>query len=194
MYVIQQPLARRLRQRGFEVKVDGRFGTGITKPFILDWAAHAHDQVAEFRPDVTFMFIGANDLFPIAGARCCGRAWIEGYTRRARRLIRIYGRVVWMTLPAPRDPGLATAFRKVNRAIRRAVAAEPERAQLLDLAEVFTPKWRYRRVMRWQGRRVVVRQLDGVHLGHEGVKIASDLAVASLSALASQAPARAASG
>jgi hypothetical protein len=179
MYVMQRPLARELRAAGHEVKTDGRFGTGLTKPFILDWAQHAHEQVAEFHPDVTFMFIGANDLFPIAGARCCGRAWVAGYVRRARRLTRIYGRTIWLTLPAPRDRGLRRAFRIVNRAIRRAVALEPG-AELLDLVPVFTPGWRYRRTMRWNGRRVVVRQLDGVHLGHDGLTIASRLALAAI--------------
>ncbi|HEV2813265.1 MAG TPA: GDSL-type esterase/lipase family protein [Solirubrobacteraceae bacterium] len=178
MYVMQHPLARRLRALGHEVKTDGRFGTGITKPHILDWQEHAIAQASEFHPEATFMFIGANDLFPIAGARCCGERWVELYARRARRIIRIYGRTVWLTLPAPRDRGLARGFRAVNRAIRRATTAE--RATLLDLVPVFTPGWRYRRTMRWEGRRVVVRQLDGVHLGHEGVKIASDLAVAAL--------------
>lgn len=173
MYVLQHQLARQLRAEGHEVKVDGRFGTGLTKPHILDWAQHAQDQVREFGPDVTFMFLGANDLYPIAKAKCCGRAWRRGYTRRARRLIRIYGRTIWLTLPAPEDPGLAKAFRVINRAIRRAVAAEG--AQLLDLVPVFTPGWRYRRTMLWEGKRVVVRQLDGVHIGHAGVRIATDL-------------------
>ena len=178
MFVMQRQLARDLRALGHEVTVDGRFGTGLTKPWILDWTEHAHDQVRQFRPEVTFMFIGANDLFPIAGAKCCGRAWVRGYTRRARRLIRIYGRTIWLTLPAPKDRGLARAFRIVNGAIARAVRAEG--ATLLDLAPVFTPGWRYRRTMRWQGERVVVRQLDGVHLGHDGLRIASRLALDAL--------------
>jgi hypothetical protein len=179
MYVMQHPLARALRAAGHEVKVDGRFGTGLSKPHILDWTQHAHEQVAEFHPTATFMFIGANDLFPIAGARCCGRAWVSGYVRRARRLIRIYGRTIWLTLPAPRDAGLARAFRIVNRAIRRAVREE-EGAELLDLVPVFTPGWRYRRRMRWEGERVIVRQLDGVHLGHDGLAIAVGLALRAL--------------
>ena len=178
MYVMQNQLARELRAQGHEVKVDGRFGTGLSKPHILDWAKHAHDQVAEFHPTVTYMFIGANDLFPIAGAKCCGRAWVRGYVRRARRMIRIYGRVIWLTLPAPRDPGLARAVRIVNAAIRRAVRREG--AGLVDLAPVFTPGWRFRRRMVWEGERVVVRQLDGVHLWGPGVAIAVDLALAAL--------------
>jgi hypothetical protein len=180
MYVMQDQLARDLRAAGHEVKTDGRFGTGLTKPWILDWAEHAQAQVAEFHPTVTFLFIGANDLFPIAGAKCCGPAWVAGYARRARRLMRIYGRTVWLTLPAPRDAGLRRAFRIVNRAIRRAVAAEPT-ASLVDLIPALTPGFRYRRRMVVGGRRVIVRQMDGVHLWGEGERIASRLALGSLS-------------
>lgn len=179
MYVMQDELAERLRPLGHEVKVDGRFGTGLTKPWILDWTKHAHAQVREFRPDVTFMFLGGNDLFPVAGAKCCGRAWVRGYTRRARQLIRIYGRVIWMTLPTPRDRGLARGFRRVNRAVRRAVALE-EGGELLDLVPPITPGWRYRRGMRLGGERVFLRQMDGVHLWGAGVRIAVDMSLAAL--------------
>ncbi len=177
MYVMQQPLARRLRALGHEVKVDGRFGTGITKTHILDWIAHARSQVDEFHPDVTVVFMGANDMFPIAGAKCCGARWRALYAGRMRRMIAIYGRTIWMTLPAPKDPGLRDVFRKVNAAIRAGVAG---RAELLDVVPLFTPRFRYRRIMPWRGEQVVVRQLDGVHLGHEGVKIASDVVVDAL--------------
>ena len=179
MYVMQEPLAQQLRARGHDVTVDGRFGTGLTKPWILDWTKHARTQVAQVRPDVTFMFLGGNDLFPIAGAKCCGRAWVRGYVRRTRRLIRIYGRTVWMTLPAPRDRGLARGFRRVNRAIRRAVALE-ERATLVDLVPALTPGFRYRRKMRWGGQRVIVRQMDGVHLWGAGEQIAVRMALDAL--------------
>ena len=178
MYVMQQPLAQRLRHLGHEVITDGRFGTGITKPEILDWPGHAEHQVREFRPDAAVVFIGANDSWPIAGTKCCGRRWRALYAQRVRQMIATYGRSVWLTLPAPRKPRLARVFRAVNRALHRAVA--DGRAQLLDLVPVFTPGWRYRREMPWNGELVVVRQLDGVHLGHDGLGIASDLVVEAL--------------
>ena len=177
MYVIQQPLARRLRHRGFEVKVDGRFGTGLTKPWILDWAEHARAQVDEFHPDVTVMFVGASDAWPLGGVRCCGARWRALYGERVRRLIGIYGRTIWLTLPAPQDRGLARVFRGVNRAI---VDATRGRAEVLDLVPVFTPGFRFRRFMNVAGERTVVRQLDGVHLWGEGTKLAADLSVAAL--------------
>ena len=135
MYVLQQPLKRRLERRGYEVKVDGRFGTGITKPWILDWPKHARDQVAEFHPDVTIVFIGAGDAYSLGGHECCGPAWRALYVAEAREMMAVYGRTIWMTLPAPRDAGLARIFRGVNRAIREAVAG---RAELLDLVPTFT--------------------------------------------------------
>ena len=178
MYVMQQPLARRLRHRGHEAITDGRFGTGITKPEILDWPEHASRQMAELQPDVTVVFIGANDGWPIAGRRCCGRRWRALYAQRVRQMIATYGRSLWLTLPAPVDRRLGRKFRAVNRVLRRAVPAGG--AELLDLVPVFTPGWRYRREMRWNGERVIVRQMDGVHLGHEGVKIASELVIEAL--------------
>ena len=177
MYVMQQPLARRLRHLGHEAIVDGRFGTGITKPDILHWPRHAVAQMAELRPDVTVVFIGANDGWPIAGVKCCSARWRELYIERVRRMMVTYGRSLWLTLPAPDDRPLGRNFRAVNRALREAVVGH---AELLDLVPVFTPGWRYRRRMWWQGERVVVRQIDGVHLGHAGVKIASDLVVDAL--------------
>jgi hypothetical protein len=177
MYVMQQPLARRLRHQGYEVKVDGRFGTGLTKSWILDWASHARSQVEEFQPDVTLVFIGAADVYPLGGVRCCGARWRALYGRRVRELIAIYGRTIWLTLPAPRSRGLARVFRNVNRAIADATLG---RAEVVDLVPVFTPGARFRRTMVVGGRREIVRQLDGVHLWGEGVKIAADLSVAAV--------------
>jgi hypothetical protein len=178
MYVMQQPLARRLRHRGFDVTVDSRVGTGFTRPFVTDWVKLARSQVEQVRPDVTFLFVGGNDVYPLGGHPCCGPEWVKAYSAYAQNLMTIYGRTVWLTLPAPWTPKLGRVFRAVNRALRLATA--DGRAQLVDLVPVFTPGWRYRRSMRWKGERVFVRQLDGVHLGHEGVKIAADLATAAL--------------
>ena len=178
MYVMQQPLARRLRAAGAEAIPDSAFGTGITKPWILDWRVHARSQMAQRRPDVTLMFIGANDLFPLGGARCCSDTWVRRYAQRVRQLAGTYRTVYWLTLPAPRDRGLARGFRAVNRALGRAADV----VRLVDIRPVFTPGGRYRRRMTWLGRRVVVRQLDGVHLSPDGSRIAADVLVQRLRA------------
>ena len=178
MYVRQGHGARRLRRTGADPVPDSAFGTGITKPWILDWRLHARSQMAERRPGLTLMFIGANDLFPLGGAPCCGDTWVARYAQRVAQIAATYGTVYWLTLPAPRDRGLARGFRAVNRALRRSGAV----LRLVDLGPVFTPQGRYRRRMTWQGRRVVVRQMDGVHLSYDGSRIAADLLVRRLRA------------
>jgi hypothetical protein len=160
---------------------DARVGSGISKG---DWVGIARRQARRHRPRATVVFIGANDGFNIGRARCCRGEWVERYGRRVRRMIRAYslrgkaaglGEVYWLTLPAPRPAHWRPVYRAVDRAIRRAVKASGPHAHLIDAWKVFTPHGRFRRSMRWRGRRVVVRQDDGVHLSWAGASIAAGL-------------------
>jgi hypothetical protein len=156
---------------------DARVGTGISKS---NWVGWARRQARKHRPKATVVYIGANDGFNMGrDARCCGKGWVAEYKARAEKMIRAYtrkgkGEVYWLTLPAPRDRHFRRIFPAVNRAIRRAVRGK-EHAHLIDAYEVFTPNGRWRRTMRWKGKRVVVRQSDGVHLSWAGATIAAGL-------------------
>jgi lysophospholipase L1-like esterase len=167
------------------VRSDARVSTGISKPSLLDWRAHAREQVASIRPDVTVMFIGANDGFPMAGADCCGAPWIAEYARRARQMMRTYarggrGRVYWLLLPAARDGFFREIFPAVNAALRQAAAGLEDDVRLIELDEVFTPGGRFRKSMKIDGKRVGVRQSDGVHLNTTGAALAARLVIAAL--------------
>ena len=167
------------------VRSDARVSTGISKPGMFDWVRHARRQAGRRRPDVTVMFIGANDGFPIGGAACCGRGWVKRYARRVRRMMETYRRgregvVYWLTLPAPRDSRFARVFGPVNRALRRAAASFGQQVRLIDLRRVFSPDGRFHRVIRYRGRRVVARQGDGVHLSAAGASIAAELVIRAL--------------
>ena len=175
--IVDSYLKQRLRGR-MRVQSEARISTGISKPFLLDWVAMARRQALARRPNVTVMFIGANDGFPIGGVQCCGRRWIEGYASRARRMIRSYRRrgsakVYWLTLPAPRKPDFARIYRAVNTALRRASTAFAGAGRIIDTARVFTPGGRFRSTL--NGR--VVRQADGVHLNTTGASIAANLII-----------------
>jgi hypothetical protein len=182
---VDTSLARRLEPGGdVSVRSDARISTGISKPFLLNWVTHARRQVASYRPDVTVVFIGANDGFPFrAGSRkvrCCGHAWIKAYARRARLMMASYsrraaGQVYWLTLPAPRSGHWAPIYRAVNSALRRAAAPFGPEVRLIEMGKVFTPHGRFRTTMRWHGHRVVVRQGDGIHLSVAGASIAAEL-------------------
>jgi beta-N-acetylhexosaminidase len=182
---VDTSLASRL-EPGVRVRSDARVSTGISKPFLLDWVRHARSQAARYRPDVTVVFIGANDGFPLrrrAGGkkvRCCGRAWIAGYAARAHRMMATYarrgrGQVFWLTLPAARDRQWRRIYPAVNAALRRGARGFGDEIQLVDLGRVFTPHGRFRRTMRRHGRTVVVRQGDGVHLSPAGAGIAAEI-------------------
>ena len=172
-------LKKHLGKHGFRVKSDPRISTGISKPFLLDWPAHAKRQVRS-RPDVTVVFIGANDGFSFGDTDCCGQAWVDAYAARVRRMMLTYSRdrrglVYWLTLPAARPAQWHDVYPAVNRAIFAAAASLAGAAHVVDLAKTFTPGGRFRSSMRWKGRRMTVRQGDGIHLSLAGASIAESL-------------------
>jgi lysophospholipase L1-like esterase len=164
------------------VRSEAHISTGLSKPSMLDWVANARGQAGRVRPDVTVVFIGANDGFPMptpsgATAPCCDGAWVAEYARRAAQMMRAYrrgraGRVYWLTLPAPRGGSFRTVFGPVNAAIRKAARRVPG-VHVVPIDRIFTPGFVYRDAIVWGGRSVGVRQGDGVHLNNAGASIAA---------------------
>jgi hypothetical protein len=175
-----------LRATGVHVTSEPRISTGISKPSLLNWPALARRQAARERPDVTVVFLGANDGFPFGAATpCCGAPWVAEYARRAGAMMRSWarggrGRVLWLALPAPRGSAFRRTFPAVNAALRSAAAAEPAAARLVRLDRFFTPGWVYRDAMTIGGRSVPVRQRDGVHLSSAGASAAARIVVRAL--------------
>jgi lysophospholipase L1-like esterase len=176
--IIDSFLEQRLAPRRAHVRSDAHISSGLSKPFFFDWPHHARAQTASYRPDVTIMFIGANDGFPFGDTPCCGRAWRHRYAHIARGMMRTYERtgvVYWCLLPAPRDGNFRRVFVAVNRALH--IAQRHTDARLLDLPKTFTPGYRFRQTITWHGRTVSVRQDDGVHLNTTGASIAATLMI-----------------
>jgi hypothetical protein len=183
--IIDSYLQQRIGSGRTRVRSDAHISTGISKPSLLDWPAHAVRRARGMRPDVTVMFLGANDGFAMRGAACCGRPWRAEYARRARGMMRTYarggrGRVYWLLLPAPRGGAFRQVYFAVNAALRRAARGLEDDVRLIDLVEVFTPGWRYRDSMPIDGRTVRVRQDDGVHLNTTGASLAATLVIRAL--------------
>ena len=179
--------ARLERRRATRVRSDARISTGLSKPFMLDWVKKAREQARSVHPDVTVIFIGANDGFPMktrtgASVACCGAAWTAEYARRVESMMRSYLRggrsyVYWMTLPTPRSRNFARIYRAVNRAIKRARARVGRGARVIDLVKVFTPGGRFRQVIHFRGKTIDARQGDGVHLSTAGASVAATLLI-----------------
>ncbi len=171
-------------QTAFDVTSDTRPGTGLVKPTATDWPALARSQAAKLKPAVTVLSLGINDGVPIAGVECCSPAWSAAYARRARSLMRTYtrgsrGRMLWLTLPLPRDPRFAVISRAVNVGIRQAAAGQ-ESVTLIDLAELLTPGDRYRDAIPIDGQSVRVRAGDGIHLSVAGARYVASVIVTTL--------------
>lgn len=174
------------------VTEDARISTGLTNSFFFDWPAHARRQAAALRPDVTVMFMGANDGFPIRDPRgqvvgCCGRAWSEGYATLAGEMMQTYlrgqaGRVYWFLLPTPSKPQFQHTFDAVNAGIRLAARRFPGRVGLIDATAFFTPGDRYRDFMVYHGHGFVIHESDGIHLSTAANDVAASLVAARLRA------------
>lgn len=160
-------------------------GSGLSRPFVIDWATLPRRQVRAFRPDAVVVSIGMSDGRDIDGLRCCGEDWVDAYAARARRVMRTYtrggpGAVVWLTLPYSRDPARHKSETAVNAALVRA-AAGLGRVAIVDLAAVLTPGGAYQEhLVRDDGTRVRVREDDGIHITRAGARIASRLVVRAL--------------
>jgi len=177
--IVDVKLEKKLKKlQPVSFRSDARVGSGISKS---PWVRWSRRQARKHRPRATVAFIGANDGYNMGpGARCCGDGWVKKYRSRVLKMMRAWSRrgtgaVYWLTLPAPRPAAFQRIYAAVNRAIRGAVRRSGKHVHLIDTWEVFTPKGRFRRTMRWQGKRVVVRQSDGIHLSWTGAAIAAGL-------------------
>jgi hypothetical protein len=171
----RRPCSRRAR-----VRSDVRVGTAISK-LSVDWLQIAAQQVAAHRPRDVVISIGAADGFAMttpdaADVACCGEGWIAEYARRVRAMMQTYAqggraRVCWLTLPLPRLAAREEISRAVNEAILRA-ATGAAGVRVVRLDRTFTPDG-YSDAIRYRGRRVRVREIDGVHLNVAGTAIAA---------------------
>lgn len=184
--VVDGFIKKRVARQHFRLRSDAHVGTGISKPFLLDWVSHARRIAASYRPTASVVFLGANEGFPLRwqGKRrnCCSRPWRKAYARRAQAMMRSLerdgaGRVYWLTLPAARPSHWNRIYRSVNLALRTAARREGEGVRLLDMGAVFTPRGRFQQTIARGGRRISVRQSDGIHLNAAGARIAARIVV-----------------
>jgi hypothetical protein len=59
-------LGRRLAERGFAVHVDGRSATGLARPDVFDWRAHAARLPIDGRTAGVVVYLGTNDIQGLA--------------------------------------------------------------------------------------------------------------------------------
>ncbi len=156
-----------------------QIATGLGRPG-FSWAELASQQVARYSPAATVLMVGVNDYYALqtpggGEVECCDEGWIAEYARRASEVMRIYaqggaGEVTWLTIPAARQDDRTRVFDAINVALERAAAENPD-VFLLPADEVLTPGGVYRDDMEVDGRRVRVREDDGIHVAIPGARV-----------------------
>lgn len=100
---------RFLRNRkGLKFILSAKFSTGLCRPDFFDWPAHMREAVAEHKPDIVIVFIGANDGQPIkhhdAFTPTGGQAWRDTYGEKMKEIVDIAhangAKVIWVGLPS----------------------------------------------------------------------------------------------
>jgi lysophospholipase L1-like esterase len=187
MQILDDFIAQDLAPHRVSVISDARISTGLTSPFVFNWEAHARRQASALRPDVTVMFIGANDGFGVSGpshhpVTCCNSSWSAGYADLVAEMMRSYlrgkaGRVYWFVLPTPRPGNFRSLFDAVNSGVRRAARRFPGRVATIDANAFFTPHDRYRDYMTYHGHGFVIHEPDGIHLSAASDVVAARLLV-----------------
>jgi hypothetical protein len=184
-------LARGLARAGVTTIRDPKFGTGISKPDLLDWGRYSSLQAARERADAVIVFLGANEGFPMKTPQgtvsCCGARWAAEYATRVRAMMNSYRRggatkVYWLLPPFAREHSRTAMIRVVSQAIRVAAGPFGAEVRVLDLAATFTPGGRYRDALTLAGRPQIVRDPDGIHLNETGGRLAAEIVSRALAA------------
>ncbi len=164
-------------------QTETRFGTGLVRPDFFDWAAHARDQVTARSPELVIVAMGGNDgqgiTLPDRTVLPAGSAeWEAEYQRRASVVMRIWTgngarRLLWLSLPPARSNRLNGYFHRLNAATA-AAAAGVSGASYLDLTPWLSHGGAYSDYLTAaDGRDVLARSRDGVHLTLDGARIAA---------------------
>jgi len=180
MQGIDSFLADRLGEQA-RVRSDVHPGTGISNG--SGWVPRAKRQAQRFKPKTTVISLGAGEGYPMrtpsgTQVQCCGPPWLAEYTRRVTAMMKSYlrggaGKVLWLTAPTPRSVPLAAVTVQINKAILMAADGMPG-VKVLRLDLLFTP-FGFTDVIRYRGRDVRVRQVDGLHLNEAGTAIAAEV-------------------
>lgn len=164
-------------------KISTHNGTGLARPDVFDWARAAHTAVAQSRPDVVIVALGANDDQGIAlpgpiALQVGTTKWAAEYARRAEIVMQIMvnkgtRRVYWMGLPTVREKKMNRDYGMLNDALKVAASAVPG-VTYVDTRLISQVHGKFSDYLYDGGHRILARQPDGVHFTYEGSKIPAE--------------------
>jgi len=174
--------------------LDGRIDTGLTRPDYFNWPAELQVDLANQRPQLVVVMIGANDpqgLVTPGGSIHYGQpGWDEAYSARVSAIIAeansAGAHVLWVGMPPMQDPGLDAALKHLNGLVQTQVTETKDggAAYLSSVPSLGDPQHLYAAYLPDASGAVTnVRTPDGIHLTPAG---GARLAAAVVTAMESQ--------
>ncbi len=171
----------------------GKSATGLARPDFFDWMAEAEKQLAKHQPDLVVVIIGGNDgqdLLPKTkgeGKRVHFRkpAWKDAYIARtqafAQLLIGEDRRLTWIELPTMDRRRFEKKLSMIRAVQQEALAPLGDRVRYLSTRDIFYDgNGQLRRQVEVKGKRVALRQQDGIHFSLPGSQYFADAVYPSL--------------
>jgi len=181
------------RREGVESMAYSSLGSGLARLDVFDWMGKIDELVAEFSPDVSIAWFGANDHQPLQVdgrvVQTGDEAWDTEYSRRIGavmdKLTAKPGSIVyWLEIPDMRDPGMQSKIEEINVILQRE-ADKRDQVIFFETRPVLSrrPGTYTTHMPGPTGMPVMVRDTDGVHLNRAGAdRIAEHLIRAIFSA------------
>lgn len=175
---------------GQEVLRYGKASTSLARPDFFDWPKKAAAMVEDFKPDVSVVMFGGNDVQglymgkDVDWIRWPDEGWSAEYARRVAAFAEVLApagqQIFWIGMPIMKSEKFSERMRRINT-IFRAEMAIRRNSWFIDTWRVFaspTGKFTERVVVggtdETPGKKVRVRAPDGVHVTPAGAHVLKD--------------------
>jgi hypothetical protein len=169
--------------------LDGRIDTGLSRPDYFNWPAELAVDLANDRPQLVIVMMGANDpqsLVGPAGSTAFGTPeWSAGYAQRVSALIgeakAAGAHVLWVGMPPMARPDLDTSMQVLDGVVKGQVNADPGATYLASTDVLGDGNGNYTAYLPdSSGAEVNIRTPDGIHLSPGGGERLSQAVLATL--------------
>ncbi|MDE0665567.1 MAG: DUF459 domain-containing protein [Acidimicrobiaceae bacterium] len=163
-----------------EITLDQRHSTGLSRPSYFNWPVHLFAIAGTYNPELVVATLGSNDWQSMTapGGDLLDRGtdeWNAEWSRRLGVLFDVlkprHRHVIWVGLPPTRRDDFREGYALMNQ-LAAAEVAKRDFVSMIDIWDMFGGDEPYRDAVPSpddpEGRPVLVRQQDGVHLNRTG--------------------------
>jgi hypothetical protein len=170
------------KDHGQRVLRYGKASTSLARPDFFDWSEHGAKLVESFKPDVSVVMFGGNDVQGLFmgkknnWVRWPDAGWSDEYARRVAAFAQVLApagqQMFWIGMPIMRSPKFSARMERINTifraemAIRRNALFVETWGALTDRRGVFSEHMDV-----GARKRVRVRAGDGVHVTPAGAHV-----------------------